>query len=118
MKKPSFDFKKRPHDSGSYQFENNNNNSNIEEFSLDKLKQFPAELVEIFNLIQAVRYDRIALQEEYNKCRLKLNNDRMDLEFEIIKIKKHYNAKISALQEEYNSVKSNYNIELTKIRES
>ncbi|MEY8702225.1 hypothetical protein AB4F11_04235 [Francisella philomiragia] len=118
MKKPSFDFKKRPHDSGSYQFENSYKSPNAEEFSLDKLKQFPAELVEIFNLIQAVRYDRIALQEEYNKCRLKLNNDRMDLEFEIIKIKKQYNAKISALQEEYNSVKSNYNIELTKIRES
>ncbi|AFJ43201.1 hypothetical protein [Francisella orientalis] len=118
MKKPSFDLKKRPHDSGSYQFENSYKSLNTEEFSLDKPKQFPAELVEIFNLIQAVRYDRIALQEEYNKCRLKLNNDRMDLEFEIIKIKKHYNARISALQEEYNSVKSNYSIELTKIRES
>ncbi|WP_432773026.1 hypothetical protein [Francisella salimarina] len=120
MKKPTFDYKKRSHVSGSYQFANNHNNRkpDVAEFSVQKLQQFPDEIVEIFNLIQAVRCDRISLQEEYNKYRLKLSNDRMNLESEVIRIKKQYNAKISALQEEYNSVKSNYNIELAKIRES
>ncbi|MDE4945083.1 hypothetical protein NAI65_12735, partial [Francisella tularensis subsp. holarctica] len=61
---------------------------------------------------------RTCLQEEYNNYRLKLNNDRMDLDSEVIKIKKQYNAKICALQEEYNSVISNNNIELAKIREN
>ncbi|QIW10761.1 hypothetical protein [Francisella sp. LA112445] len=118
MKKPSFDIKKKPiteDKSANYKY---NKTSSEESFSAEKLNEFSEELVELFKLIQAVRYDRVNLQEEYNQYRLKLNNDRMNLESEIIKIKKHYDSKISALQEEYNSVKSNNIIELTKVRES
>ncbi|API87410.1 hypothetical protein [Francisella uliginis] len=118
MKKPSFDIKKKPNmvnKSTNYRYKKT---PSVESFSVEKLNQFSDELVELFKLIQAVRHDRVNLQEEYNQCRLKLNNDRMNLESEIIKIKKHYNSKISALQEEYNSVKSNKAIELTKVREN
>lgn len=111
MKKPTFDIKKRPQT-------NRHNNATVEDFSIDKLKQYSEEIIELFKLIQAVRIDRIALQEEYNESRLKLNNDRMNLESEVVKMKKQYSAKISALQEEYNSVKSGSIIELAKIRES
>jgi wyosine [tRNA(Phe)-imidazoG37] synthetase (radical SAM superfamily) len=112
MKKPNFDIKKKP-----YVNSKNRNVTVVEDFSIEKLNQFPEDMIEIFKLIQAVRYDRINLQEEYNGYRLKLNNDRMELESEVIKLKKQYNTKISALQEEYNSVKSNNTIELAKIRE-
>ncbi|MED7788201.1 hypothetical protein [Francisella sp. 19X1-34] len=118
MKKPSFDIKKKHNvvnKSTNYKYKKT---PSVESFSAEKLNQFSEELVEIFKLIQAVRYDRVNLQEEYNHYRLKLNNDRMNLESEVIKIKKHYDSKISALQEEYNSVKSNNIIELTKVRES
>lgn len=118
MKKPSFDIKKKPNmvnKSTNYRYKKT---PSVESFSVEKLNQFSDELIELFKLIQAVRHDRVNLQEEYNQCRLKLSNDRMNLESEIIKIKKHYNSKISALQEEYNSVKSNKAIELTKVREN
>ncbi|MED7820085.1 MULTISPECIES: hypothetical protein [unclassified Francisella] len=116
MKKPSFDIKKKPNMASKPV--NYDKNSDIESFSVEKLNEFSEELVELFKLIQAVRYDRVNLQEEYNQYRLKLNNDRMNLESEVIKIKKHYHSKISSLQEEYNSVKSNNVIELTKVREN
>lgn len=118
MKKPNFDTKKRPYTHNRF-MQNNRHESTpvVDNFSKDKLEQFSGELVELFKLIQAVRYDRISLQEEYNEYRNKLSNDRMELETEVIKIKKQYNARISALQEEYNSVKSNNSIELAKVRE-
>ncbi|APC91002.1 MULTISPECIES: hypothetical protein [Francisella] len=118
MKKPNFDINKKSFANDDLVGDEYSKSPSVEEFSIAKLKQFPRDMIELFKLIQAVRYDRIRLQEEYNNYRLKLNNDRMDLEFEVIKLKKQYNAKICALQEEYNSVKSNNNIELAKIRES
>ncbi|ABI82296.1 hypothetical protein FM755_03845 [Francisella tularensis] len=118
MKKPNFDINKKSFPNDDLVGDEYSKSPSVEEFSVDKLKQFPNDMIELFKLIQAVRYDRTCLQEEYNNYRLKLNNDRMDLESEVIKIKKQYNAKICALQEEYNSVKSNNNIELAKIREN
>lgn len=123
MKKPNFEVKKRPHTNNRSVNSRPMNNRHkykpqVENFSVDKLKQFPDEMVELFKLIQAVRYDRNALQEQYNESRLKLNNDRMDLDAQAIKLKKQYYAKISALQEEYNSIKSNNIAELAKVRES
>ncbi|WP_150468133.1 hypothetical protein [Francisella sp. SYW-9] len=118
MKKPSFDIKKKPNTANKSTNYKYNKTPSVESFSAEKLNQFSEELVELFKLIQAVRYDRVNLQEEYNQYRLKLNNDRMNLESEVIKIKKHYDSKISALQEEYNSVKSNNINELTKVRQS
>ena len=118
MKKPNFDINKKSFANDDLIGDEYNKSPGVEEFSIGKLKRFPSDMIELFKLVQAVRYDRTRLQEEYNNYRLKLNNDRMDLEFEVIKLKKQYNAKICALQEEYNSVKSNNNIELAKIRES
>ena len=118
MKKPNFDINKKSFANDDLIGDEYIKSPSVEEFSIDKLKQFPSNMIELFKLVQAVRYDRTRLQEEYNNYRLKLNNERMDLEFEVIKLKKQYNAKICALQEEYNSVKSNNNIELAKIRES
>ena len=118
MKKPNFDINKKSFPNDDFVGDEYSKSPSVEKFSIDKLKQFSNDIIELFKLIQAVRYDRTRLQEEYNSYRLKLNNDRMDLECEVIKLKKQYNAKICALQEEYNSVKSNNNIELAKIRES
>ena len=42
----------------------------------------------------------------------------MELESELIRLKKQYNARIASLQEEYNSVKSNTKVELAKLRKS
>lgn len=118
MKKPHFDVKKKPYHNNRY----NNNNQRasyskpVEEFDMNKLNQMSDDVVEMFKLVQAIRYDRIQKQDEYNNYRMKLNEDRMSLETQLIKIKKTYNAKISALQEEYNSVKSNSTIELAKLR--
>ncbi|AIT09923.1 hypothetical protein LO80_08050 [Candidatus Francisella endociliophora] len=117
MKKPNFDVKKRPYTNNKFVNNRPKPIPVVETFSVDKLEQFSDEMIELFKLIQAVRYDRIRLQEEYNESRLKLSNDRMNLESEVIKLKKQYNAKISSLQEEYNSVKSNNSIELAKVRE-
>ncbi|WP_407636830.1 hypothetical protein [Allofrancisella guangzhouensis] len=96
---------------------NDCNHQAQESFSIDRLNEYPNDIVELFKLIQAVRYDRIQLQEQYNDYRKKLNNDRINLGSELIKIKKAYNAKIVTLQEEYNSVKSNTMIELAKLRQ-
>ncbi|MDE4967877.1 hypothetical protein, partial [Francisella tularensis] len=63
----------------------------VEEFSVDKLNQFPNDMKELFKLIQADRYDRTCLQEEDNNYRIKHNNDIMDLDSEVIKIKKQNN---------------------------
>ncbi|TDT71339.1 hypothetical protein EDC55_11226 [Allofrancisella inopinata] len=108
IKKPNFDIINQS-DDYNYRAE--------EGFSINKLNEYPKDIVELFKLIQAVRYDRIQLQEQYNDYREKLNNDRMELGTELIKIKKAYNAKIVTLQEEYNSVKSNTMIELAKLRQ-
>ena len=114
MKKPHFDTKRR-------KFNNRNKKhkiATIEKFDIDKLNQSSDDLIELFKLIQAVRCDRVQLQEQYHQHRSELNDYRMNLEFELIKIKKLYRARINYLQEEYNSVKSNTKIELAKLRKS
>ncbi len=109
MKKPYFDHKKntrRP------------NHNHQPKFSIEKLQNQSSEIIEMFKLIQAVRHDRVSLQEEYNDSRIKFSNQRMVLESTLIKIKKEYNARITALQEEYNSVKYTTASELNKIRKN
>ena len=117
MKKSHFDTRRKPYI--------NNNRFKVKpvidytsDFDVKKLKVQSGDVIELFKLIQAVRYDRTNLQEEYNYARHKLNNDRMELESELIRLKKQYNSRISSLQEEYNSVKSNGILELAKLRES
>jgi hypothetical protein len=117
MKKPHFDTKKKPYTNNN-RFKGKPIIDYTNDFDVEKLKSQSGDVVELFKLIQAVRYDRTNYQEEYNEARFKLNNDRMELESELIRLKKQYNAKISSLQEEYNSVKSNSIVELAKLRKS
>jgi hypothetical protein len=109
MKKPYFDNRKntrRP------------NHNHQPKFSIEKLQNQSSEIIEMFKLIQAVRRDRVSLQEEYNASRLKFSDERMSLDLTLVKIKKEYNARITALQEEYNSVKYTNASELNKIRKN
>ncbi len=117
MKKPHFDKKRKPYVNNN-QFKGKPVIDYTSEFDKNKLEAQSGDVVELFKLIQAVRYDRTNLQEEYHDARLKLNNDRMELESELIRLKKQYNARIASLQEEYNSVKSNTKVELAKLRKS
>ena len=117
MKKPRFDKKRKPRTNNDH-FRGKPIIDYTSEFNKQKLEAESCDVVELFKLIQAVRYDRTNLQEEYHDARVKLNNDRMELESELIKLKKQYNARIASLQEEYNSVKSNTKVELAKLRKS
>jgi hypothetical protein len=110
MKKPNFNYNKNNRDE--------NIRSKIPEFSQNKLDANSEEVIGLFKLIQAVRYERIRVQDEHNECRRELINKRMDLESEIIKIKKSYNNRITSLQEEFNSVKLDTKKELAKLRAS
>ncbi|GAB4221998.1 MAG: hypothetical protein Kow0076_2040 [Francisella sp.] len=92
------------------------NSSTNKKFSLDKLKQLDEDVVDLLKLIQAVKYDRMRLQEEYNSYRLKFYDYRVKIDREYIKLKKKYSEKISALNDEYNSLKSNTIIELNNLR--
>ncbi|MDE4996598.1 hypothetical protein NAH08_10185, partial [Francisella tularensis subsp. holarctica] len=85
MKKTNFDINKKSFTNDDLVGDEYSKSPSVEEFSVDKLNQFPNDMIELFKLIQAVRYDRTCLQVEYNNYRLKLNNDRMDLESEVIK---------------------------------
>ena len=107
---------RKPHYNHKRQNNRHNNKPKTPEFSQEKLNTFSDEIVELFKLVQAARYARIKVQEEYNGYRRELINKRMDLESEIIRIKKTYNSRITTLQEEYNSVKSSTNKELADIR--
>ena len=108
MKKPNFNYYKNNREESI--------RSKIPVFSKAKLDANSEQVIELFKLIQAVRYERIRVQEEYNEYRRELINKRMDLESEIIKVKKSYNNRITSLQEEFYSVKSNTNKELAKLR--
>ena len=109
MKKPYFDNKNNTR---------HPNHNHQPKFSIDKLQNQSSEIIEMFKLIQAVRLDRVSLQEEYNASRLKFSDQRMSLELSLVKIKKEYNARITSLQEEYNSVKYTNVSELDKIRKN
>ncbi|AXA33532.1 hypothetical protein [Francisella adeliensis] len=117
MKKPHSEHKKRYHNNNNSRFKGKPVVDYTSEFDNKKLQTQSGDVIELFKMIQAVRYDRTSFQELYNESRQKLNNDRMNLESEVIKLKKHYNARITALQEEYNSVKSNNKLELARLRE-
>ena len=117
MKKPHFDKKRKPYRSKNH-FKGKPVIDYTSEFDKQKLDAQSGDVVELFKLIQAVRYDRTSLQEEYHDARTQLNNDRMELESKLIRLKKQYNARISSLQDEYNSVKSTSKVELDKLRKS
>ena len=117
MKKPTSNTRKKPYTNNN-RFKGKPIIDYTSDFDMGKLKSESGDVIELFELIQAVRYDRANLQEEYHESRVKLNNDRMELESELIRLKKQYNARIASLQEEYNSVKSNTKVELAKLRKS
>ncbi len=117
MKKPHFDKKRKPRTHNNH-FKGKPIVDYTSEFDKQKLEAQSGDVIGLFKLIQAVRHDRTNFQEEYHDARGKLNNDRMELESELIRLKKQYNVRIVSLQEEYNSVKSNTKVDLAKFRKS
>ena len=69
MKKPHFDKKRKPYINHNH-FKGKPVIDYTSEFDKEKFEAQSGDVVELFKLIQAVRYDRTNLQEEYQRVLL------------------------------------------------